>query len=150
MAAPESKQPAHKATFSSHLWFLPTIRPCPGPCDVSSLSALLVRLLSGPGGCPILPETRGLRSLETMMVLFQPPLSHTHSTSHLVPSTADSRENSHNAKQEEPSPAQKEKDWQGPWYPDLFDILFQRGLGGWRSWGGWRAAHISLLGKHLE
>lgn len=39
--APESKQPAHKATFSSHLWFLPTIRPHPGPCDVGVLSPSL-------------------------------------------------------------------------------------------------------------
>lgn len=55
MAAPGSKQPAHKATFSSAL-ISPTVVLTLGPVTLA-LSVLPVRWLPDPGGCPILPAT---------------------------------------------------------------------------------------------
>ena len=123
MAALESKQPAHKAAFSSHLWFLPMARPCPGPCDRGALRA----------ACQTAAQSRGLphsaRELTSEISrdndgAVSPPLSHTASCPTWLPAQP--------AAETIPTilPTRKETDWRGPWYPDLFYILFQGGFGG--------------------
>ena len=103
---------ADQATFSSHLWFLPMIRPCPGPCDVSSLSTAC-QILQAAQSC-LRPEI--FRDNDGAFPAF--PFTHTHThthsfTSHLIPSSSYGRKNSHNCKREEPSSFPKEKAQEG-------------------------------------
>lgn len=86
------------------------------------------------------------------MVLFQPPLmrGHTHSLSHLIPSPAYCRKNSHNPKQESSSPTPKGKDRKQGLCSQIYFTFSSRGdLGVGGSWTGRRTAHISHPGKHL-
>lgn len=136
MAALESKQPAHKAAFSSHLWFLPMARSCPGPCDRGALRA----------ACQTAAQSRGLphsaRELTSEISrdndgAVSPPLSHTVLRPTWLPAQP--------AAETIPTilPTRKETDWRGPWYPDLFYILFQGGIwgfGGAGETGGWHTS----------
>lgn len=78
------------------------------------------------------------------MVLFQPPLAHTHSASHLVPSTADYRKNSHNPKQRSPLPPRRKRTGKVPGIQIYFTSSSRGdlGAGGAGEAGG---QHTSVL-----